>query len=117
MLIKPATQCFSFCTTWCKTCTLPGVRLAQEAGTLSQASSPPPEVRAPTKALTLLLYKDPEQWVGSGNGLVVVIVVVYGQQVPVDVCVAHQHVNVGDLVNVLQQSIKLLKLPGLGSFQ
>lgn len=74
-------------------------------------------MRAPAKALTLLLYKNPEQWIGRGNGLVVVVVIVYGQQVPVDVCVAHQHVDIGDLVNVLQQSIKLLKFSRLGSFQ
>lgn len=78
---------------------------------------PTPTVRAPTKALTLLLYENPEQWIGSGDGLVVVVVIIYGQQVAVDVCIAHQHVHIGDLVNMLQQSIKLLKFSRLGSFQ
>lgn len=71
----------------------------------------------PQEALTLLLYKDPEQWAGGGDGLVVVVIIVDGQQVPVDVRVAHQHVNIRDLVNMLQQSIKLLEFSRLGSFQ
>lgn len=47
----------------------------------------------------------------------VVVVIVYGQQVPVDVCIAHQHVNIGDLVNMLQQAVKLLKFSRFGSLQ
>lgn len=74
-------------------------------------------MHAPTKALTLLLYKNPEQWIGGGNRLVVVVIIIYRQQVPVDICVAHQHVDIGDLVNMLQQSVKLLKFSRLRSFQ
>lgn len=47
----------------------------------------------------------------------VIVVVVDGQQVPVDVRVPHQNIHVWDLVHVLQQPIELLKLARLGSLQ
>lgn len=47
----------------------------------------------------------------------IIVIVVDGQQVPVDVRVPHQDIDVGDLVNVLQQPIELFKLARLGSLQ
>lgn len=50
---------------------------------------------------------------GRGHRLAEVVVVVDGQQVPVDVGVADHHLHVGDAVNVQNELVKLLKLAGL----
>lgn len=51
--------------------------------------------------LTLLLDDDPEEGVGRGQGFVVVVIIVDGQKVAVDVCVAQEHVHPRDLVHCL----------------
>lgn len=56
--------------------------------------------------LTLLLDDDPEKGVGRGQGFVVVVVIVDGQEVPMDVHVAQEHVHPWDLVQHLQQAVE-----------
>lgn len=67
--------------------------------------------------LTFPLQKQPEQRVGRGDGLVVVVIVVDGQQVAVHVGVAHQQLHVGDAVHVLQKAVELIKAPRLRPIQ
>lgn len=47
----------------------------------------------------------------------VVVIVVDWQEVSMDISVAHQQVHVGDSVNMLQQTIELLKAAWLGAVQ
>lgn len=65
--------------------------------------------------LTLLLDDDPEEGVGRGQGFVVVVVVVDGQEVAVDVGVAQEHVHPRDLVHCLQQLVEVLEAAGAGA--
>ena len=64
------------------------------------------------RSLTVSLYEEPKQRVCSGHGLAEVVVVVDGEQVAVDVRVANHHLHVYP-VNVQDELVELLKLPGL----
>jgi len=68
-------------------------------------------------ALTFPLQEQPEQGAGGGDGLVVVVVIVDGQQVSVDVGVAHQQLHVGDAVHVLQEAVELIEAARLRPIQ
>ena len=70
-----------------------------------------------SSVLTFPLQEQPEQRAGSGDGLVVVVIVVDGQQVAVHISVAHQQVHIGDAVYVLQEAIELIKSARLGPIQ
>lgn len=61
------------------------------------------------------LDKDPEQWVCSGHSLAEVVIVVDGQQVSMNVCVANQNLHVGDAMEVHDQLKELLKFARLCS--
>lgn len=69
------------------------------------------------KLLTFPLQEKPEQRAGGGDGLVVIVIVVDGQQVAVDVGVAHQQLHVGDAVDVLQEPVELIEAARLRPIQ
>lgn len=52
---------------------------------------------------------------GRRHRLAEVVVVVDGQQVAVDVGVADHHLHVGNAVDVQDELVELLELPGLGA--
>lgn len=62
------------------------------------------------RVLTFLGYDNPQQWIGRGHSFVEVLVVVDGQEVPVDVCVAQQHIHPTDVVDVLEEAVELLEV-------
>lgn len=64
---------------------------------------------------TLSLDKDPEQRVRGGHGLAEVVIVVDGQQVSMNVCVADHHLHVSDAVEVQDQLEELLEFARLRS--
>lgn len=47
----------------------------------------------------------------------VIVIVVDGKEVSVHICVAHQQVHVRNAVDMLQESIELIKLARLGTVQ
>lgn len=51
--------------------------------------------------LTFPLQEQPEERAGSGDGLVVVVIIVDGQQVAMHVSIAHQQLYVGNAMHVL----------------
>lgn len=55
-----------------------------------------------SSALTFSLNENPEQRIGCRNCLVIIVIIIDGQQVSVNVRVPHQDIDVGDLVHVLQ---------------
>lgn len=69
------------------------------------------------RPLTFPLQEKPEQWAGGGDGLVVIVIIVDGQQVTVHVGVAHQQLHVGDAVDVLQQPVELIEAARLRPIQ
>lgn len=64
--------------------------------------------------LTFPLQKQPEQGAGRGDGLLVVVIVVDGQQVTVHVGVAHQQLHIRDVMDVLKKAVKLIEAPRFG---
>ena len=68
-------------------------------------------------ALTFPLQEEAEQGCCRGDGLVVVVIVVDGEEVSLHVCVAHQQVHVGNAVNMLKEPVELIKLARLGPVQ
>lgn len=62
---------------------------------------------------TLSLYEDPEQWMSCWHGLAEVVVIVDGQQIPMDVSIANHHLHVGDAVNVQDKFVEFLELARL----
>lgn len=47
----------------------------------------------------------------------VIVIVVDRKEVSVDICVAHQQVHIGNAVDMLQESIELIKFARLGTIQ
>lgn len=68
-------------------------------------------------ALTFPLQEEPEEGVGSGDGFLVVVIIVDGQQVTVHVSVAHQQLHVGDVMDVLKKAVELIEATGFGPIQ
>ena len=68
-------------------------------------------------AHTFALQEEAEHGAGHGDGPVVVVIVVDGQQVALQVGVAHQQLHVGDAVHVLQQPVELIVAARLGAVQ
>lgn len=62
-----------------------------------------------SRILTFPLKEESEEGAGSGDSLVVVVVIVDGQQVAVDVGVTHKQVHVGNTMDVLQEAVELIK--------
>lgn len=68
-------------------------------------------------SLTFPLQEESEQRVSCGDCLVVVVVIVDGQQVAVNVGVGHQQLHVGDAMHVLQEAIEFIKTTRLRPIQ
>lgn len=67
--------------------------------------------------LTFPLQKQPQEGAGSGDGFLVVIIIVDRQQVTVHISIAHQQLHVGDVVDMLKKAIELIEATWFGPIQ
>ena len=67
--------------------------------------------------LTFPLQKEPEEGAGGGDGFLVVVVIVDGQQVFVNVSVAHQQLHVGDVMDMLEEAVELVEATWFGPIE
>lgn len=67
--------------------------------------------------LTFPLQKQPQERTGSGDGFLVVIIIVDRQQVTVHISIAHQQLHVGDVVDMLKKAIELIEATWFGPIQ
>lgn len=70
-----------------------------------------------TTTLTFPLQEEAEQGRCHGDCFMVVVIVVDWQQVPVNIGVTHNQVDVRDPMHMLQQAIELIKASRLGPVQ
>lgn len=55
------------------------------------------------------LYEYPEEWMSSRHRFAKVVVVVYRQQVPMDIGIANHHLHISNAVNVQKELVELLE--------
>lgn len=67
--------------------------------------------------LTFPLQKQPEEGAGSGDGLLVVVIIVDGQQVTVHISVAHQQLHIRDVMDMLKQAVELIEATWFGPIE
>lgn len=67
--------------------------------------------------LTFPLQKEPEEGAGGGDGFLVVVIIVDGQQVPVHISVAHQQLHVGDVMDMLKKAVELIEAAWFGPIE